>query len=253
MYDIPFTLTKDSLLYEDEYLLILNKPALFPVEPTIVKDRNNLYYEAQKYLFYQTRSLDQNSQTEPYIGMHHRLDHHTSGVILFTKDKSINPSIHSLFKDHKISKTYQALCYAPGGLYKKSTPIKNQSFTIQNKMGRVSPKTQQGKWGILPEGEQAETNVLVLERVNLFFLIQAQPLTGRTHQIRVHLSSIQLPILGDPIYGGLQDINNEPIKRTMLHAQSLSFTHPLSLQNLTIKAPYPQDFIALADKLNIPL
>ena len=250
--DINFELTENSILFEDEYLIAINKPALFPVEPTIVTERDNLFDSLNRFLRLRSRETESDLEKTVYTGMHHRLDHHTSGVILFSKNRSVNAELHALFEQHRIQKEYEALCYAPGGLYKKSTPVAGQSFSVTNQLARITPKSQQGKWAsVTGGGDYAETAFSVLSRSNLYFHIAAYPKTGRTHQIRVHLSEFGMPLLGDTLYGGLSEVNGCPVPRTMLHAKSITFEHPVNAQMITISAPYPQDFIDTAKICNV--
>ncbi len=249
--DILFSMSDTDILFEDDLLIIVNKPALFPVEQTVVRDRDNLFSVVSQFMKNRVRKPEDTSVRTDYLGMHHRLDHHTSGVILFSKNQAVNSKLHDLFEKHIIQKEYIALCYAPGGLFKKSTPIQDQQFAIINRIDRITPTNKQGKWGEVQEGgEYAETHFHVIERNNLYFHVSAKPITGRTHQIRAHLSGYGLPLLGDPLYGGLLEIANHAIPRTMLHAKSITFPHPETDQEITVSAPFPEDFLATARACN---
>ena len=111
-------------------------------------------------------------------------------------------------------------------------------------------KSAQAKWGAVgPEGSPAHTDFEILERYAQAVRVLARPLTGRTHQIRVHLSGLGLPILGDALYGGPSTVSGQAIPRVMLHARALSFPHPRTGAPLTINAPLPQDFLACVESL----
>ena len=210
--DVVFEMSDDVVLYEDDNLIFINKPADFPVEQTITGNRANLHDAAVDYLWKRNPSL----RNPPYLGIMHRLDRTTSGVIVFTKNRPVNKALSEIFQSHDLTKQYLAVVEAPSA---------QTQFTVEMYMGRVTGKSQQGKWGELPEargGQYSKTNFRVLKKITvegrLCLLIECNLHTGRTHQIRVHLASRGLPILGDELYGG------HPAKRLYLHAARLSFT-----------------------------
>ncbi len=210
--DAAFTMSDDAVLYEDENLIFVNKPADFPVEQTITGNRANLHDAVVDYLWKRNPSL----RNPPYVGIMHRLDCTTSGIILFTKTRSVNAAVSEVFQSHDLVKQYLAVVEA-----KKSV---GESFTVELYMNRVTGKSQQGKWGEVPEargGQYSKTDFRVLKKITVegrpCLLIECSLYTGRTHQIRVHLASRGLPILGDELYGGC------PAKRLYLHALHLAF------------------------------
>lgn len=214
--DIKFEVTDESVLYETDDLIFINKPAFFPVEQTIVGNRDNLHDAVVRYLWARNKEL----RNPPYVGIMHRLDRETSGVILFTKNRVINKAVSDMFQGHDFEKKYLAVVEAVSGKV-KAVPCK--TFTVEKFMGRVSGKSKTGKWGSLPEakgGQYSKTTFTVLKEIVVegkhCFLIQCDLFTGRTHQIRVHLSEAGLPILGDELYGG------KSAKRIYLHATQLS-------------------------------
>ena len=210
--DVVFEMSDDAVLYEDDNLIFINKPADFPVEQTITGNRANLHDAAVDYLWKRNPSL----RNPPYLGIMHRLDRTTSGVIVFTKNRPVNKALSEIFQSHDLTKQYLAVVEAPSA---------QTQFTVEMYMGRVTGKSQQGKWGELPEargGQYSKTDFRVLKKITVegrpCLLIECNLHTGRTHQIRVHLASRGLPILGDELYGG------HPAKRLYLHAARLSFT-----------------------------
>ena len=210
--DAAFVMSDEAVLYEDDNLIFVNKPADFPVEQTITGNRANLHDAVVDYLWKRNPSL----RNSPYVGIMHRLDRTTSGVILFTKTRAINGAVSEVFQSHNLTKQYLAVVED-----KKSV---DESFTVEFCMGRVTGKSQQGKWGEVPEsrgGQYSKTDFRVLRKITVegrpCLLIECNLQTGRTHQIRVHLASRGLPILGDELYGG------RPAKRLYLHAAHLSF------------------------------
>lgn len=225
--DIKFEVTKKSVLFENDDLIFIDKPAFFPVEQTITQNRDNLHDAVVRYLW----KKNENLRNPPYVGIMHRLDRETSGVILFTKNRAANKSVQNMFENHDFEKKYLAVVLNEGNFSqhsfeKKSFPIKeNDEFCVEMYMERISSKCQTGKWGNVPEnkgGKYSKTDFRVLKEIELpdligkkAFLIECNLFTGRTHQIRVHLASKGLPIVGDELYGGV------PYKRMMLHSALL--------------------------------
>ena len=231
--DIKYELTAKDVLFEDEYLIIVNKPSCFPTEETIVgsEKRDNLHQAIIRWLWSKNPSL----RNPPYVGIMHRLDRETSGASLFTKQRCVNEFIHKMFEDHNFQKTYHAISFSNKEIKKK--------FQVENFMGRISNKSSAAKWGIIPEikgGVYSKTEFTLLKQLELekynSYYIEAKPITGRTHQIRVHLASLGFPLLGDSIYGGVD------FERIMLHSKSLEFVHPISKEKLKIEAPIPELF-----------
>ncbi len=230
--DIKFEVTKKSVLYEDDYLICVNKPSLFPTEETIVgtERRDNLHAALVRYLWNKNPSL----RNPPYAGIMHRLDRETSGVILFTKQRSVNVAIQKMFENHEIFKTYELLCTKT-----KNTEIPREQC-IEMFMGRVNSKFQAAKWGPLSQtkgGLYSKTCFHLKGKEFLFnepcFRLEARLFTGRTHQIRVHSSCNGFPIVGDELYGGIC------ADRIMLHSKKLEFVHPVFGQNIVVEAEVP--------------
>lgn len=225
--DIDFVLTEKDVLFEDEYIICVNKPAFLPVEQTIVGNRRNLHDCVVDYLWKKNPSL----RNPPYAGIMHRLDRETSGVILFTKQRVANKSIFEQFEKHTITKTYMAVvCGIP----------EKKEWIVENSIGRVSAKSQAAKWGSLPESRGGLYAKTAFSEIKTFSvagvsgectLIHCELFTGRTHQIRVHLSESGLPILGDTLYGG------KNYRRIMLYSDCLIFKHPVSGDEMTVKGP----------------
>lgn len=212
--DAKFEVTDASVLYEDEDLIFIDKPARFPVEQTITGNRANLHDSLVDFLWHRNSAL----RNPPYVGIMHRLDRETSGVILFTKTRAVNAAISEIFQTHTLTKQYFAVVEDNGKVRE------GESFTVKMNMGRTSSKSQQGKWGEVPQssgGQFSHTDFKVLRRLTIegrpCLLIECTLHTGRTHQIRVHLSSRGLPILGDTLYGG------KPATHMYLHAAYLAF------------------------------
>jgi len=211
-----------DVLFEDNYIIVTNKTPFIDFEDytqTVVE-----YLKRKNKI-----------KSYPYLGQMHRLDKETSGVMVFTKKKVAN-SLADQFRDHTIQKHYVALV---DGCFPKEQatirkPIEKGEFDEGRKV-RVS-KT----------GKRAITNVRVKERYDNVSFLHIEILTGRTHQIRIHLSDAGYPVVGDKIYG--QEKGYEA-RRQMLHAECLMFKHPVTKEKMKIVAPLPQDFTGLVDKL----
>ena len=219
--DIAFEVTADSVLYEDDNLIFINKPAFFPVEQTITGNRDNLHDAVVRYLWNRNPEL----RNPPYVGIMHRLDRETSGVILFTKTRAVNKEIHEMFENHSFIKEYIAVVTQKDSSKQnlRHTLTPGCTFTVEKYIGRITGKSQAGKWGSLPEekgGLYSKTDFEVLtaeKRGNtMLYSIQCSLYTGRTHQIRVHLSEAGFPILGDELYGG------QKASRLHLHSSRLA-------------------------------
>lgn len=256
--DIKFELDESRVLYEDDAIIVVNKPPRFPTEPTFAKDRDNLRAAVIRYL-HKKIGLDKNP---PYCGVVHRLDRDTSGVILFSKQRAANAALFAAFDSSELvgnsgqeraaQKLYVAVCAPAGSLSLASNSVQSQkaaafkvgdNFSIQNYLGRVSLKSQAAKWGAVPKekgGKFARTDFKVLDEKDGRLLVQAKLFTGRTHQIRVHLSQKGLPIFGDELYGG------RTAQRIFLHALSLELPHPLTGELLHFEAPLPPEFTVRA-------
>lgn len=227
-----FVLEQDRVLFEDEWLIAIDKPAGIPTQPTLDEARANLYAAAKKFLSAREGVAD------AYLGLHHRLDRDTSGVILFTKKKEANAGVAALFSKHLAQKTYQAIASRGKKL--------QTAWTVRNYLKRAPGKA--GKMmAVRSGGDLAITEFMLLREVGPAVLIEAKPKTGRMHQIRVHLADSGQAILGDTSYGGPKGA------RVFLHAACLTFPHPISNLEVSIASPLPEDFQkCLADLENQP-
>lgn len=232
--DINFEMTQSDVLFEDENIIVVNKPAHFPTEAGMVGSRDNLHAAVTRFLFNRQKIEHPNMKNPPYVGIMHRLDRDTTGTILFTKKRQVNGACHDMFENHTARKEYIAICKPSGSTSYK----KGDAFTVEFLMNRISPKGQAAKWGkVLKDGLESKTDFTVLDVLSDGTLkIHCSLYTGRTHQIRVHLSSAGLPLVGDTLYGG------PDYKRIMLHAFSLEFPHPVTGEIITVNAPLPPGF-----------
>jgi RluA family pseudouridine synthase len=226
--DRIFEMSPARVLFEDEFLIAVDKPPGLPTQPTLDEARDNLFASVKKFL----KIRDQ--KAEPYLGLHHRLDRDTSGVILFTKKPEANAGIGALFSGREAQKTYNALVQAP------PRKLESAEFEIKNYLAKAGGSAKRARFtAVRSGGDFAHTSFRVLGQSPTGALwMQAEPHTGRTHQIRVHLSEAGMPIWGDATYGG--DLKLAP--RLMLHAVSLTFEHPIEHNTVSIHSPFPEDF-----------
>jgi len=235
----------EQVLFEDEWLLVVDKPAGMPTQPTLDARRPSVFSTLKEF-------LQQRDGGTPYLGLHHRLDRDTSGVLLLTKDPKANAGTAALFAGKTMRKTYQALAVA-GVACPESWEVKNYLGVI----GRVGKASKYG--AVRSGGDPAQTSFKVLERWPGALLIEARPHTGRTHQIRVHLAEGGHPIFGDAFYGGPMQLpagpggGRVPVPRVMLHAAELEFAHPVTKAALQIRSPLPADFEACLQGLRLSL
>ncbi|MEA2329292.1 MAG: rRNA synthase [Thermoanaerobaculia bacterium] len=206
-----------NILYEDDALLFVNKPAGIVVQRGYDADEPVLLEAAMQH-------------TQPLFLMQ-RLDRGTSGVMFFSKLASINANLTRQFEQKRIRKRYVAICEGELG----------ERQTIDAPLIRIGPIS----FGVGDGGKRAITIVTPLRATPRGSLIAIDLLTGRTHQIRVHLAAIGHPLAGDWLYGQ----RNEA--RPMLHARELSMTHPLRNEPLRVAAAVPDDFRDVAAERGI--
>lgn len=205
-------MTQLEILFEDPYLLFVNKPAGIVVQRGYDADEPVLLERVNEYLA---------AGGSPGILMQ-RLDRGTSGVLFFSKDPAINRNLTRQFEQKMIIKTYLAI--AEGEVFPQR---------IDAPLLRVGPIS----FGVRPTGKRSVTNISLIEKSASASFLEIGLLTGRTHQIRVHLAAIGHPLAGDWLYGQ----RNEP--RPMLHARRLQMKHPKGGEPISVIAPIPDDFL----------
>ena len=221
---VPQTLKQsleEDILYEDDVLLILNKPSGFAVhggsglDSAIIEGLRQLRPEAQ------------------FLELVHRLDRDTSGCLLIAKKRSALRKLHELFRGEGIQKTYLALL--AGQWARKKLVV---TAPLQKNVGKGGDRMVV----VSPSGKESETLFRRLKLLKQATLVEASPKTGRTHQIRVHAAWLGHPIIGDDRYGDFE-INRlfkkKGYKRLFLHAYRLEFEHPVTGKHLIITAPMP--------------
>jgi 23S rRNA pseudouridine955/2504/2580 synthase/23S rRNA pseudouridine1911/1915/1917 synthase len=229
-----------GILLEDDAIIVINKPAGLLVLP----DRYNVALRNLYNLL---------NETFGTIFVVHRIDRDTSGVVLFAKTAEVHAQLNTAFEQRQVEKVYRAIV----------------TGTPQNDAGSIDLPVAENDHGMKKmriddkKGKEACTDYKVIERFAGYSLMEVQPRTGRTHQIRVHLSTIGLPVLADPLYGdgcGFflssikqnyrgKDTEQPLLSRTALHAFSLSLTHPITGEKILIEAPVPKDMEAVVKAL----
>ena len=231
--DIPAEDIPLNIVYEDDDLLIVNKPKGMVVHPapghytgTLV---NALMYHCKDKL------SGINGELRP--GIVHRIDMDTTGLLVICKNDKGHNFIGDQLKEHSITRKYQAIVY---------NPFKDEEGTIEGNIGR-HPNDRK-KMTITPNGKEAITHYKVLKSLGKYTLIECQLETGRTHQIRVHMTSINHPLLGDEVYGPKNCPYN--LQGQVLHAKTLGFIHPTTKEYVEFDSELPEYFQKLVDNLS---
>lgn len=221
-----------DILYQDADVVIVNKPCGMVVHPAAGNEDGTLV----NALLYHVKDLS-GIGGEMRPGIVHRLDKDTSGLILIAKNDRAHAILSEQFKERSMEKHYRAVAF--GG-------FKEESGLIDAPIARHP--VDRKKMAIVPDGKPSQTEWKVLERVKGATYLDVHLLTGRTHQIRVHMHSIGHPLLGDPIYA--PNIKTSVhIPRLMLHAYSLAFTHPTSGERMEFSASLPDQFETVLGKM----
>lgn len=223
--DIPV-----EILWEDEHLLVVNKPPDMVIYPAAGNSSGTLL----NALVSKNRKLSSvGAPMRP--GIVHRLDKDTSGVMVIAKDNESHHDLVNQFKEREVEKYYMALLF--GRLKKDSGEITSAIGRSLSNRKKMSVRTSGGK--------EAITRFEVIKRFRMVTMVKVRILTGRTHQIRVHFASEGSPVLGDKTYGKKTSVDTgcKIIKfgRQMLHACSLKLRHPVTGEVMEFKAPLPED------------
>lgn len=221
-----------DVLYEDEYIIVVNKEKGMVVHPA----NGNYTGTLVNALMYRCKETLSGIGGEKRPGIVHRLDKDTSGALIVAKCDKVHLNISNQIKNHEVKKTYIALVK---GI------VKDDEATIDMPIGRS--KKDRKKMDIDKNGKNAITHFKVLKRYQGYTLLEINIETGRTHQIRVHLSNIGYPIVGDMVYSnGKNEFN---VQGQMLHAKSIEFVHPITLKKMKVEAPLPTYFNEVLEEL----
>lgn len=239
-----------DIVYEDEELAVINKPAGMVVHP----GHGNYSGTLVNALLYHFRDLPLFREEDPRPGLVHRIDKDTSGLLVVAKTEMAKMNLANQFFEKSTQRKYIALVWGD---------LKQETGTITGNIGR-SPNNRL-IFCVFPDGDQgkhAVTHYKVIERLGYVNLIECRLETGRTHQIRVHMKHIGHPLFNDATYGGDQILRGttftkyrqfvrnafDLLPRQALHAQSLGFLHPVSGQPMLFETPLPADMAAAIDR-----
>lgn len=224
-----------DVLWSDEHLVIINKPAGLVVHPGAGNARHTL----QNGLL----AWDPALARVPRAGIVHRLDKDTSGLLLIARTVEAHTALVAALAARKIHRGYVALC----------TGVMTGGGTVDRPIGRH--RSVRTRMAVRPDGRAAVTHFRILQRYSAHTLIDVTLETGRTHQIRVHLAHLGYPLVGDPLYGGRRRLPARASEKTRaaltafrrqaLHAARLALRHPLKGKELSFEAPLPHDLAAL--------
>ena len=227
--DVACDLSEGQILFEDPWLVAVDKPAGLPFHETADPARPDFVSAVRRLL-----AARAGGRPAPYLGVHQRLDRDTSGVALFAKHPDANAGLAAAFGERRVVKTYHALTVRPPRL----PPAQ---WTSEGRLGVIG-RGRRAKMGSVAEGgEVARTDFALLETLGSALLIEARPRTGRKHQIRAQLAEAGLAILGDTRYSAPAS-RGFLAPRLMLHACRLELTHPVTGEPLAVESAYPDDF-----------
>ena len=214
---------KLPILFEDEFLVAIDKPSGIAVHGGsgiahgVIESLRGMRPEAR------------------FLELVHRLDRETSGVLLVAKKRSSLTALHDMLRERDMDKRYLA---AVKGRFR------NELQRVSEALAKRTTAEGAKHVSVSRDGQAAETVFRRIERGERFSLLEAELLTGRTHQIRVHLAHLKHPVLGDDKYGDFElnkALRKQGLKRMFLHARSLAFRHPLTGEALRIESPLPKD------------
>jgi 23S rRNA pseudouridine1911/1915/1917 synthase len=224
--DIPL-----DIVYEDDVLLVIDKPAGMVVHPGAGHTSGTL---VNAVLAHCPQIADVGGADR--AGIVHRLDKDTSGLIMIAKDDATHTTLQRQFKRRQVAKTYLALV---------EDHVQPREGIIEAPVGR--DKRQRKKMAVVRRGREAQTTYRAIEYFANHTLLEVRPHTGRTHQVRVHLAWLGYPVVGDPVYGRRRQRLLK--SRHFLHAARLCFTHPATGEEVEFEAPPPQELVNVLDQL----
>lgn len=240
--DIPL-----EIVYEDEHLAVIDKPAGMVVHPGAGVSSGTLA-NAIAWHFRGGRNGDIDSAHGNRVGIVHRLDKDTSGLIVVAKDDVTHDALAKQFSERQVEKTYAALVHGV---------IEQRSGTIDRPIAR--DRWHRTKMTVAANGREALTLWRVRQRFEKFTLLDVEIKTGRTHQIRVHLASVNHPVVGDATYNEGRDNTVadravmqavRQLGRFFLHAERLAFAHPRTGERMAFRSPLPPELQSLLQILN---
>ena len=222
-----------DIIYEDDDIIVVNKPKGMVVHPANGNPDGTLVNAIMAICKDSLSGIG--GEIRP--GIVHRLDKDTSGLLIVAKNDRAHVNMSEEIKNHEVKKTYIALVRGV---------VKENEATIDMPIGRST--SDRKKMAVMKTGRNAVTHIKVLKRYNKYTLLQVNIETGRTHQIRVHLSYIGYPIIGDCTYSNGK--NEFGVVGQCLHAKCLEFKHPITGAEMKLEAPLPKYFEEIIQKLD---
>ena len=225
VYDVEAEDIPLDIVFEDEHLLVVNKPKGMVVHPAAGNYSGTL---VNALMFHCKDGLSGiNGVMRP--GIVHRIDKNTSGLLIVAKNDIAHNHLAAQIKEHSFTREYEAVVYGK---------LKNESGTVNAPIAR-HPKERK-KMAVVPDGREAVTHYTVLEQLDGFTHVRLRLETGRTHQIRVHMAYIGHPVAGDDVYGPKKVITS--LSGQCLHAKKIGFIHPVSNEYLEFTSSLPECF-----------
>jgi 23S rRNA pseudouridine1911/1915/1917 synthase len=230
-----------NIVFEDDDLLVINKPAGLVVHPAAGINSGTL----ANALAFHFQQLSNSGSIRP--GIVHRLDKDTSGLLVAAKTESVHENLSDQFRSRQVFKSYVALVYGV---------VKQESGRIEQPLAR-DPRNRT-RMAVVPGGRGALSLFHVRRSYGAFTLLDVELKTGRTHQIRVHLAWLKHPVVGDELYSGGRDNSVQDVQlrarirklnRQFLHAERLSFSHPRTNRRMEFCAPLPSELKGLLEEL----
>jgi len=241
-------LSRSDFLYDDEFVLAVNKPAGVPVHP-VGRNLHRTVLTALHRLF----CVPDDADKDVVVTLAHRLDLETSGVLLAAKDRVTLSDLAKQFRARTIKKEYMAVVYGN---------VADDIGEVDLPVGHAEDSRVPYKRAVRKDGgDKAVTRFEVVKRRSGLTMVRLQPLTGRKHQLRVHMAALGHPVVGDKIYGpdekyyfmareafpGPEELKELLLPRQALHSFRLTFRHPMNGKRIRIEAPVPDELAALVE------
>ena len=231
---------ESTIIYEDDALLIIDKPAGFAVHGGSGVSRGVI------------EQLRMERPKAKFLELVHRLDRETSGVLMLAKKRSALVALHEMIRNNQTDKRYLMLVAGEWTEKKKRVALDLQKYVLPNGERRVNVVTDKSK-DKYDQAQHSETIFYLKQAFAGFSLLEAQLITGRTHQLRVQLAHLGFPIVGDDKYGDFANnkaLQKKGLKRMFLHSAETNLRHPISADKLKLVAPLPLDLLKFMNSLN---
>ena len=238
------SILESTIIFEDDALLVIDKPAGFAVHGGSGVSRGVI------------EQLRMERPKAKFLELVHRLDRETSGVLMLAKKRAALLALHEMIRNNQTDKRYLMLVSGEWSEKKKRVSLDLQKYVLPNGERRVNVVTDKSK-DKYDQAQHSETIFYLKQAFAGFTLLEAQLITGRTHQLRVQLAHLGFPILGDEKYGDFANnkvLQKKGLKRMFLHSAETNLRHPISSDKLKLIAPLPQDLQKFLNSLkNIPV